>query len=155
MENASKALIIAGAILISILIIGLGVFIYNQAANTFDSTGLDQLTIQQFNAQFEPYEGEQLGMGVRQLIQKVMSNNYTYANDDSMIVKVNNEKPGDSSKLNGRTIGFADTYTVEFDKNPRNGLITNISIDDGSGQTGSNIIHMNTIATNEIFNPTK
>ena len=28
MENASKALIIAGAILISILIIGLGVFIY-------------------------------------------------------------------------------------------------------------------------------
>ena len=30
MENASKALIIAGAILLSILIIGLGMFIYNQ-----------------------------------------------------------------------------------------------------------------------------
>ena len=29
MENASKALIIAGAILISILIVGLGVIIYN------------------------------------------------------------------------------------------------------------------------------
>ena len=34
MENASKALIIAGAILISILIIGLGVFIYQQAQST-------------------------------------------------------------------------------------------------------------------------
>ena len=32
MENASKALIIAGAILISILIISLGVIIYQQAA---------------------------------------------------------------------------------------------------------------------------
>ena len=29
MENASKALIIAGAILLAILIIGLGMFIYN------------------------------------------------------------------------------------------------------------------------------
>ncbi len=30
MENASKALIIAGAILLSILIIGLGMFIYQK-----------------------------------------------------------------------------------------------------------------------------
>ena len=33
MENASKALIIAGAILISILIVGLGVIIYNNVAD--------------------------------------------------------------------------------------------------------------------------
>ena len=32
MENASKALIIAGAILLSILIIGLGMFIYQQSS---------------------------------------------------------------------------------------------------------------------------
>ena len=31
MENASKALIIAGAILLAILIIALGVFIFNQS----------------------------------------------------------------------------------------------------------------------------
>ena len=55
MENASKALIIAGAILLAILIIGLGVFIYNQASNTVSSTGMDQVAVRQFNAQFEPY----------------------------------------------------------------------------------------------------
>ncbi len=33
MENASKALIIAGAILISILIVGLGVIIYNNVSD--------------------------------------------------------------------------------------------------------------------------
>ena len=47
MENASKALIIAGAILLAILIIGLGIFIYRQAANTVSDTGMDQLSIQQ------------------------------------------------------------------------------------------------------------
>ena len=46
MENASKALIIAGAILLAILIIGLGIFIYRQAANTVSDTGMDQLAIQ-------------------------------------------------------------------------------------------------------------
>ena len=55
MENASKALIIAGAILLAILIIGLGVFIYNQASNTVSDTGMDQIAVRQFNAQFEPY----------------------------------------------------------------------------------------------------
>ena len=55
MENASKALIIAGAILLAILIIGLGVFIYNQASNSISDTGMDQVAARQFNGQFEPY----------------------------------------------------------------------------------------------------
>lgn len=36
MENASKALIIAGAILISILLISLGIIMYNSATGTTD-----------------------------------------------------------------------------------------------------------------------
>ena len=38
MENASKALIIAGAILLAILLISLGIMIYNQAQNTVNNT---------------------------------------------------------------------------------------------------------------------
>ena len=55
MENASKALIIAGAILLAILIIGLGIYIYNQAANSVSDTGMDKLAVRQFNGKFEPY----------------------------------------------------------------------------------------------------
>ena len=58
MENASKALIIAGAILISILIIGLGVFIYNQAANTVGKANLGSQEAQAQNQQFEAYFGD-------------------------------------------------------------------------------------------------
>jgi len=78
MENASKALIIAGAILLAILIIGLGVFIYNQAANTVNDNGMDQLAIRQFNGQFEPYLGRQLSStAAKSLIDTIELNNMT------------------------------------------------------------------------------
>lgn len=38
MENASKALIIAGAILISILLISLGIIMFNSSAGTSDQS---------------------------------------------------------------------------------------------------------------------
>ena len=58
MENASKALIIAGAILLSILIISLGIMVYNNAKNTVGSASLDKQEIQTFNSDFEKYVGD-------------------------------------------------------------------------------------------------
>ena len=81
MENASKALIIAGAILLAILIIGLGVFIYNQSANAIGNTGIDQLAIQQINSKFESYEGIRSGAEVYQLFKDIMAHNYEYRDD--------------------------------------------------------------------------
>ncbi len=81
MENASKALFIAGAILLAILIIGLGVFIYNQAANTVSDTGLDQLAVRQLNGQFEPYLNTEMGASyAKSLIDTINSNNATSTN---------------------------------------------------------------------------
>ena len=56
MENASKALIIAGAILLAILIIALGVYIFNQAKN---------------------YEGKINGTQAKALIDAIRNNNQT------------------------------------------------------------------------------
>lgn len=57
MENASKALIIAGAILLSILIISLGIMVYNNAKNTVGSASLDKQEIETFNSQWQTYVG--------------------------------------------------------------------------------------------------
>lgn len=74
MENASKALIIAGAILLSILIIALGMFILNKATSSADvSTALTENEIQAFNKKFENYSGEQLGSNVISLISVARS----------------------------------------------------------------------------------
>ena len=50
MENASKALIIAGAILLAILLISLGIMIFNQAQDTVNNSGMSQAEITAFNA---------------------------------------------------------------------------------------------------------
>lgn len=77
MENASKALIIAGAILLSILIIGIGMFIYNQAQDQINSSAgqMSQEEVRVFNSQFQAYEGSRVsGSQVKQLLTKLATN---------------------------------------------------------------------------------
>ena len=57
MDNASKALIMAGAILIAVMLTSLGVYLFTQGqeiANT-SSKGLNQQMINSHNQQFEKY----------------------------------------------------------------------------------------------------
>lgn len=76
MENASKALIIAGAILLSILIISLGIMVYNNAKNTVGSANLSKQEIQTFNSQFENYEGSnKTASEIRTMYQAVIASN--------------------------------------------------------------------------------
>ena len=75
MENASKALIIAGAILLSILLISLGIMIYNQAQNTVNNSGMSEAEISSFNNKFLKYEGKQTGSVVKSLINEVIVTN--------------------------------------------------------------------------------
>ena len=46
MENASKALIIAGAILLSILLISLGIMIFTQAQDVISGSGMSKAELQ-------------------------------------------------------------------------------------------------------------
>ena len=88
MENASKALIIAGAILLSILIIGLGMFIYQQAADVTGSANMDAQQVQAYNAEFLSYEGTQRGSAVATLINNILSHNNLYVDDPSKQISV-------------------------------------------------------------------
>ena len=69
MENASKALIIAGAILLSILLISLGIMIFNQAQDSVQNSGMSKANVQTFNNTFLKYEGTKSGTDVKSLIQ--------------------------------------------------------------------------------------
>ena len=76
MENASKALIIAGAILLSILIIAIGMYIYNSSTNSIYAAG-DQIASQEqeaFNSQWTSYEEDQVGSSVKNMVSKLISN---------------------------------------------------------------------------------
>ena len=83
MENASKALIIAGAILISIMIIGLGVAIYSQAKSNASKANLNPEVAQAQNEKFTTYFGSKVSSSeVKSLMSAVRTNNITGQNSD-------------------------------------------------------------------------
>lgn len=90
MENASKALIIAGAILLSILIIAIGMYIYNSSQSSIMGAGdaLSSYEVDSFNAQWDVYAGEQPGSNVKTLLGKLISNAKTYAEEGSRLPDV-------------------------------------------------------------------
>ena len=87
MENASKALIIAGAILLSIAIIGIGMYVYNNAATAMDGTDMTDQQVDTYNQTFTNYSGVQRGANVKTLCDRVASHNRT-AQDDSEKVQI-------------------------------------------------------------------
>lgn len=78
MENASKALLIAGAILICILLIAIGMYIYNSANATVDSA-VSQMSQQEkdiYNAKVKSYLGDTVkGSEVKSMIDNIISMN--------------------------------------------------------------------------------
>ena len=84
MENASKALIIAGAILLSILLITLGIIVYRQAAGVIDNNAMDEIAVSTFNSKFEQYEGDNVrGTQVNALLSAIVQNNLSNKGDIS------------------------------------------------------------------------
>lgn len=120
MENASKALIIAGAILLAILLISLGIMIFNQAQDTVNNSGMSQAEITAFNNKFLKYEGTQKGSVVKSLVNEVIANNVSNPE-----VKINGTKPTDT---NG--IKTTETYTVKLEY--KDGRVNNITYSEGT-----------------------
>lgn len=135
MENASKALIIAGAILLAILIISLGILIFNQAQDTVGSVNMDEQEIMAFNNKFTQYEGDSVrGSQVNALAQAVLANNQSAKNNGDtatkgIIMNILDEKP--SIQANGESNSFKRVptgtyYKVDFKY--QNSLVHEITV---------------------------
>lgn len=122
MENASKALIIAGAILLSILIISLGIMVYNNAKNTVGSANLSKQEIQTFNSQWENYDGSNKSASeVKSMIQAVIASNADETKSGkNRTVQVNNAKPTNVPNI------AMGSYTMTLTYDTTSGLVTNI-----------------------------
>ena len=128
MENASKALIIAGAILLAILLISLGIMIFNQAQDTVSNSGMSEAEITAFNNKFLKYEGNQKGTMVKSMIQEVLATNAESANNDNIQVTVNSEDSPITSNITN-----TNTYNVELEYDTASGRVKNILLTTSSG----------------------
>lgn len=140
MENASKALIIAGAILLSILIIGLGMAIYQQASGAIGNANMDPQKIQAYNSEFASYEGTKSGTQVRALLDIIRSHNLANTDDPSLnVVAMTSSAAGvtaaptelvTATAINDikKTINAGKTYTVDFGYDANSGFIVAVGI---------------------------
>ena len=130
MENASKALIIAGAILLAILIISLGIFIFNQASEITKSNNLNEVEILNFNEKFKSFEGENVRGGeVNSLLNRVVQNNVANQTDESKQVDVTIDSTPYEKKLEAiPKVQTGKTYKVECKTDKKTGLVTTVEI---------------------------
>lgn len=135
MENASKALIIAGAILLAILIISLGILIYNQASGVVNNNAMSEVEVQQFNQKFTQYEGDRVrGATVNSMLQSVLSNNISQDGDRKVEVKLGSDTmlSKDATSISTRAT-TGKTYKVQCEyssKGGNTGLVNKIQVTD-------------------------
>lgn len=88
MENATKALLIAAAVLVAIIIISLGVYVVSLAQNQMKGaeSGLNDVEIQSFNSTYKSYEGTSVsGTKVKALVDAVYNHNLTESDESRKI----------------------------------------------------------------------
>ena len=118
MENATKALLIAGSVLIAILLIAMGVRIFSSTSSTVKSSEatMQATAITTFNTQFAGFTGGNISASkVNTLKQKVIASN-----------AVNKEH-----QVGGNILTFANTsgkYTVTASDADQDGYIDTISV---------------------------
>ncbi len=112
MDNASKALIMAGAILISLALVGLGVYIYSLAGSYGDiaSSTLGAAEAEMANKQISNYEGNKVkGSTVQAFLDKVTILN----TQETFPIDISGDIP-DEIKTNALyTIDLEDNYPAE------------------------------------------
>lgn len=140
MENASKALIIAGAILISILLIGVGMLVFTGSKGGIDEaiSQMSDTEKQMFNNKFVSYEGPKTkGASVKTLIGNIINSNNTNQDIDGKIVSIAGDKKIEASAkaLNAdemskfkSEINTGATYDVTLQYEDKTGLVTTVTI---------------------------
>ncbi len=139
MENASKALIIAGAILLAILIISLGIMIYNQASGVVNNNSMTEVEVTTFNQKFEQYLGEKVrGANVNSLINAVNTNNMSTDDASKQVTLEGKATLIPNTKTYQKNMKTGTTYTVTVTDRTKGGLISKIKIEETTNTTNTN-----------------
>lgn len=141
MENASKALLIAGAVLICIVLISVGMVIVNSSSEVTDQVSdiTSTQAVQTFNNQFSSYAGSQKGSSVKKLLETIATSNSVTSKTSSRPINVSindttaNYNLASTNVSDNITAAMAKIvnsgrYTVSIDGQDSDGFIDKISI---------------------------
>ena len=132
MENASKALIIAGAVIIAIVIVSLSYTVFKKWSDTgMKMSDMSQQEIEAFNSKITPYLGQNVsGSQVNALLTYCLSVNMAAKNSGetykAITVTGATSLNIDSTSISRVETGSSVTYSVE--EQYTDGLITTLRI---------------------------
>ena len=133
MDNASKALIMAGAILIAVGIVGIGIYIFTTANSMTDDAlnQIDALTVQSVNSQLVQYEGKIRGRELKACINAARSINNQNALPNSKTIGLKFGSIDVNKVPNSTVTGISDNtdYNVSFEYDDATGFISKIVVD--------------------------
>lgn len=147
MENASKALIIAGAILLAIAIIGVGMYVFQQVSGTIqDKANISAEEIETYNQPYYAYAGKNVkGSNVKTLCSKINSHNLAAEDPSELIILAEADytdnaevaapteedaegtTPSDINAIKNKILS-GKTYTVTIATDPNTGLVSSVGI---------------------------
>lgn len=125
MENASKALIIAGSILVVILLIAVGMRVFNATSGTTENTKttMQATEIAMFNNKFIAYAGSNKSAAqVKALANVVIAHNAV----NSHKVSINGST--DATTITTYVSSLSGLYTINLTHDDATGLIKTITI---------------------------
>lgn len=128
MENASKALIIAAAILIAIVLISLGVYVIGVGQDQIKNGGMSDIEITTFNQKFTRYDGHQKGSVIRTMVQEVMANNNSDQASEETRVQITGAVTLAADSNAQPTINIQNTRTYDVTFTYENGRVSIINV---------------------------
>ena len=132
MENASKALLMAGGILISMLVITVAVVLintYSQLGVTYQDK-MVEIEIQKFNSNFTKFEGRE-DITIHEIVSIV---NFTKKYNEQTEMDINTILSGEGDLMNLSDEEIVELIKVNSDKKYQ---CTNVSIGDNDGKIDS------------------
>ena len=130
MENATKALLIAAAILVVIIIISLGLAVVRQGQEAISNADMSEAEMEAYNSKFRSYEGTNVSTSdVNALLNTALLHNQNEAKQGtgrSVTVKINSSTAVDASSTSVSKESGTNYYTVTCTLD--DGLVTEINI---------------------------
>lgn len=132
MENATKALLIAAAVLIAVLIISLGVIVYDKASEAVTGAGdLSEYQTKQFNEKFTKYQSENAtGADVNAMLTTVFNHNNSQADEDTCVEVTGAATVAKSNeiKTTPTKVSTGARYTITCEVDSKSKLVNKITV---------------------------
>ena len=131
MENATKALIIAAAVLIAILLIAFGMKIFNTTTGTSDDvkTTMTATEIATFNGKFTQHHGTNKSLAVvRAVADKVIAHNTVETRKVNMAIGGRTATDDANTIMTNISSLSGSTFTINVSIDSNTGLVTLITI---------------------------